>query len=95
MVMLWIYCGLQLVLLILGIKVIRINYWLRWIQPGNTRVIWPISMTSQNVGEEMYSLYNNVCWYPLVEIIVFEVYGRDIGEVIMDYCRSIIVQNGA
>ena len=88
LMMLAVYIGLQLILLVLGIKVLRIHWWLWHIFPGDTEMdLRNISVL--HLEREVSEYYDNVCWYPQVEKIVLNVFGNDIGPIIMDYCKSI------
>ena len=94
MVMLYVYVGLQLVLLILGIKVFQINFWLRHIQPEALYIWWGASDgIIEKYDTEMRLFYDRVCWQPLVKKLILEFYGKDIGDIIMDYYASIDLEN--
>ena len=87
LVMLMIYIMLQLFVVFLGVHVMRIHWWLWHIEPG-ARPWWGRANHAAKATTEMYKYYNDICWYPQVEEIVFRVIGNDIGLIIMDYCRS-------
>ena len=88
LVMLAVYIGLQLILFFLGIKVFRIHWWLWHIVPGVLYNNWKL-IDVADLEREVNKYYNNICWYPQVEIIVVNVMGKDIAKIIMDYCKSI------
>ena len=87
LVMLLIYIGLQLCVLLLGIKVFRIHFWLYHLEPGKRRCNW-YDLTEQGVSMNANNWYQEVCWIPKVEIILINRFGNDIGQIIMDYCRN-------
>ena len=85
-VMLGIYIGLQLLVIILGIKVGRIHYILYHLNPSGS--------VNLNIGSELLILktneyYDEVCWYPPIEKLLMNKFGQDIGAIIIDYCRNI------
>merc|ERR1712154_461674 len=84
MVMLWVYIGLQLIVLILGWKVLTIHKYLYHIDVLFPKRRWQ-SFVPYSAGE----WYESIAWYPEVKAIVYRVYGSDIGPIIMDYCHSI------
>ena len=59
--MLAIYIGLQLFVLILGIKVLRIHWWLRHLQPNGS---FYLNLNFKLLPERINEYYDNVCWYP-------------------------------
>ena len=87
LVMLAIYTGLQLLLLVLGGYIGRTQYLLWHIEPGCTWTCW-----SNIKGDELIAgankFYDDVYWYPQVTQIVLNSFGGDIGNIIMDYCKS-------
>eukprot|EP01083_Nonionella_stella_P220767 789499_1 len=88
MVMLGVCIGLHLVILLLGIHVLKIHWYLWHIQPGSGSAYWG-NVNVASLKKHMHEFYDNVCWYPQVETIVFDSFlGNDIGRIIMDYCKS-------
>ena len=86
MVMLWIYIGLQLMVVLLGIKVLRIQWFLLHIDPGRSSVYLDVNHAELVNNTKEY--YENVYWYPISSEIVLKVFGNDIGYIIMDYCKN-------
>ena len=91
LVMLWIYIGLQLILLCLGVYVARTQFWLWHIEPGKTWTYWNVVKTGP-LMERANRFYDDVCWYPQVTQIVLNSFGGDIGNIIMDYCKNMELQ---
>eukprot|EP01083_Nonionella_stella_P069108 184067_1 len=93
MVMLTITIALQLVILFLGIPISRIHKYLWHIQPGTAHAQWK----KVNVDRLIHStqkFYDDVCWYPQVELIVRNSFiGCDIANIILDYCKSFQLDN--
>eukprot|EP01083_Nonionella_stella_P150505 479576_1 len=88
LVMLSVSIGLQLIILFLGIRVMRIHWYLWHIQPGIQSTYWK-NVNAASLRKEVHSFYDNVCWYPQVEPIVMNSFlGSDIGRIVMEYCRS-------
>ena len=88
LVMLGMYVLMQLVLFLLGWKVMRIHWWLWHVEPGQSSVYWP-NLQKDLMIRYTNEFYDDICWYPQVELIVFRVMGKDIGAIIMDYCERI------
>ena len=93
LIMLFTYIGLQMVLFMLGIKVLRVIFWLWHIHPGK---LWlKLRQTnSDDVMEPIHNWYKRKTWEPMIRSYLSEMYGDDISNVIMDYCNSIIVVEG-
>ena len=90
LVMLWIYIGLQLVVCLVGIKVFTIHKYLYHLDILVPKRWWCSLWTYQiSQRRDAHEWYDAICWYPEVVQIVFEVYGSDIGPIIMDYCKAI------
>ena len=88
MVMLAVYIGLQLLLLLLGVKVFKIHWFLWHINPSSGHVNFS-KVGIYDFERDVNGYYGDVCWYPIVEGMVLNAMGKDIGAIIMDYCRSI------
>ena len=84
--MLAIYIGLQLLVVLLGIKVLRIQWFLLHINPGNNSIY--LDVDHDCLVQYTHEYYDNVYWYPNARKIVLRVFGHDIGDIIMDYCRN-------
>ena len=86
MVMLYIYIGLQLILVFLGIFVGKVH-WLLWhLDTSDDANWWQIN--NDQLMREMNKFYDNVAWFPVVENIILSKFGKDIGNIIMKYCKS-------
>eukprot|EP01083_Nonionella_stella_P233726 823201_1 len=89
LVMLFVSIGLQLIIILLGIHVMRIHWYLWHVEPGIEYLYWR-KINAVRLRKEVHSFYDNVCWYPQVEPIVMNSFlGSDIGRIVMEYCRSI------
>ena len=88
LVMLFTYILLQLILFILTVMIWKIHHWLWHIQCGVTNIYW-------NRSEDIDLIANFKEWYfakaslPIVEKYILELYGPDIGKIIMGYVSSI------
>ena len=91
LVMLGVYVILQLILFVLGWKVMRIHWWLWHIEPGQISVYWS-HLDKTKMISHTNKFYDDICWYPQVERIVLRMMGKDIGALVMDYCRSIQIE---
>ena len=88
-VMLLTYIGLQIVLVILGIMVCRIQYWMWHIQPGIDYVKLNSDLNVSNILQSADDWYMLRTQIPLIEKLILELYGDDIGRVILDYYHNI------
>ena len=89
LVMLSVYIGLQLILLLIGIRVCRINWWIWHIMPGENKIHLRRDIFN-NIDVNVLLIkcrdwYNETFMIPIVYDIVVEKFGTDIGNVIMDY----------
>eukprot|EP01083_Nonionella_stella_P000581 1649_1 len=80
--------GLHVVLLVLGVMVCRIHFWLWHIDAGRTELYLSPNWTSEKLMQPVNKWYATQTSYPLIEKILMEMYG-DIGRVIMEYFVSI------
>ena len=88
LVMLAVYIGLQLILVILGIKVFRTHWWLWHVNCGVMCTDWK-RVKAEKLEQEIHIFYDDVYWYLAVERILFDSLGQDIGAMIIMYCKSI------
>eukprot|EP01084_Bolivina_argentea_P113897 202898_1 len=90
-IMLMTYVGLQIILFLFGIIVVRIHWWLWYIVPGANDIN---VHDNRNVKEFMIAIekdYVDMAWLPIIEKILINKYGDDISHIIMDFLASIDV----
>ena len=92
LVMLFIYIGLQLLLLFLGVYIGKKQHLLWHIEPGNLWTYWSTIQT-QRLLTEAQEFYDECCWYPQATQIVCRAFGDDIGNIIIEYCKSFEISN--
>eukprot|EP01083_Nonionella_stella_P054904 144893_1 len=88
LVMLITYIGLQFVLLILGVMVCRIHWWLWHIYPGRS---W-LTLERRSVQHLMQPIdrwYEAKAKIPTIRKCVMNLFGQDISQIIMDYYENI------
>eukprot|EP01084_Bolivina_argentea_P268792 456645_1 len=94
-VMLLTYIGLQIILFILGLMVFQTQYYLWHIQPGIDSVHLRTSSYVKNKNTLNTFIDSAEKWYfdktyvPLIHKFILEMYGNDIGNIIMDYFHNI------
>eukprot|EP01083_Nonionella_stella_P070603 189006_1 len=89
LVMLITYIGLQFVWLGLGIMVCRIHWWLWHIYPGRNWLPLKEDVSVQKFIGPIDEWYEGKTRIPIIRKYVFNVFGLDIGHIIMDYYQNI------
>ena len=87
--MLFTYIGLQFILFVLGLMVMRIQWWLWHIQSGRLDITLNPSKEASTLLEPAREWYMKRSWYPLIQRLVLQKYGNDIGKLIMHYYDAI------
>eukprot|EP01084_Bolivina_argentea_P202464 345925_1 len=90
--MLFIYIGLQLVLMLLGIMAFRINFWLWHVSPETNRIQLTTKATKTLINNAQ-KWYDRVQWYPQIEALVVERFGSDIAQLVLHYIDNIKVES--
>ena len=94
LVMLSIYCFLQIMLLIVGIFVFRIHFWLWHIEPGRVSVYWE-SYDDGKLVQNMNGFYQKISWYPAIKDIIIKKFGIDIANIVLLYYNQIDINDAA
>ena len=90
LVMLFTFIGLQVILFILTVIVMRIHFYLLWyIYPGNNYIYLKQDHSASSVLNAIDKWYTVRLWIPEIEKLLRNLYGEDIQTVIMDYYQSI------
>ena len=89
LVMLFTCIGLQFVLLILGCIVFRIQYWLWHIKPGSGWINLDVDKPADTLLQPIQNYYESRVCIPVIEKYLKNIYGQDIGKIIMDYYQNI------
>lgn len=88
LVMLCIYIALQILVFILSILVWRVQRWLWHIEPG-VQNIYLNCQAHVDLDKNIKEWYFSKASLPIVEKYVMELFGPDIGKIVMDYVHSI------
>ena len=93
--MLAIYIVLQIGIFIFSYFVLRIHLWLWHIVPGKTysqnEILWGINHDKTEVDRLLtmtYKYYDQVQWLPFASQIVIDIFGPDIGNIIVVYLKA-------
>ena len=92
LVMLFTYIFMQLVLLILGTCVCRVQYWLWLIEPGYHSVTLHRYTEAGSLMVYIQQWYTERVWIPQINKYLSKIYGNDIATVIMDYYENINIE---
>ena len=93
--MLGIYIILQIAIFIFSYFVFRIHFWLWHILPGKSdvtkEIVWGINHDKTELNRFLtttYKYYDQVQWLPLVSKILIDLFGSDIGNIVVDYLKE-------
>ena len=90
LVMLLTYIVLQLILLIMGVNVMRIHWFLWHIQPGYNYINFDQTLiVNSNLLLKMDNFYEKRASIPFITKYILSLFGHDIGSIIMDYFHNI------
>ena len=84
-VMLFTYVGLQIVLFIFSIFVMRVHLWMHHILPG----ILTVTFSDDDIVIKANEWYVQRAYGPLIQELIIEIYGDDIARIIMDFYHNI------
>ena len=98
--MLFIYIGLQIILLILGIIAFKISF-LMWHVCAGDPCVRLYATSNDKIDNSLFHFqeviqkwYKKIQWYPKVEEIIVDIYGADISHIILDYLYNINIEVG-
>merc|ERR1711902_298813 len=79
------YIVLQCVVFIFGIIVFRIHWFIAHIQPQRLKIQLNDSKTSLFVMKQINKFYDPIFYPQRIQIIIFQIFGDDVGNIILDY----------
>ena len=93
LVMLFVYIILQIFVFILGVIVIRIHYWMWHLRVGDSRITF---FSNDDIGAVVTvakNWYSHRVYLPLIKQFIIDMFGMDIGRIIMNYYENIRIDN--
>ena len=90
-VMLFVFIGLQFIVLILGIMVFRIQYWLWHVDAGQSWICLSYSDSKPSTAflNVMQDWYESKAMIPVIEKYLKIGFGQDVAAIILDYYMNI------
>jgi hypothetical protein len=86
--MLAIYSVLECTLFVLAISVSRMHYYLWHICPGNIDLDWD-NVKNDELFVDIDAFYNDIQYLPLIEQILLDMFGMDVGPIVFEYFQQI------